>query len=354
MLWRLPVSVRSLYIANCRSYSYSSKAVADPLKILFCGSDEFSIASLEAVHAAKLEEPQLVESIDVVHRPGKRTGRGLKVVRDVPIKHFAKDDLGLTTHEIDTFTGWTPPVPYNLVIAVSFGLFVPPRILCAAKYGGLNVHPSLLPDLRGPAPIHHTLLKKRKMTGVTIQTLHPKHFDHGTIIAQTPPPGLPLDVVPELTPAKLTSVLGKAGAKMLVDVLKNQAFLHPLRDHGWYGSTDNPIDHAEKITKQHRFVDHDNSIGEDVDRRNRVLGNLWCTLPNGKRVILDDIRLSNFPKPSRQEDDYQGKPGLMINANDDLVLRTGDGCELKIHACTVEAGRRGEGGETVKSALKKT
>ena len=70
-------------------------------------------------------------------------------------------------HERDTFTGWevccfttsltlkkianskqlpTPSdEPINLIVAVSFGLFVPPRILRSAKYGGLNIHPSLLP-----------------------------------------------------------------------------------------------------------------------------------------------------------------------------------------------------------------
>lgn len=37
-------------------------------------------------------------------------------------------------------------MPINLIVAVSFGLFVPPRILGAAKYGGLNVHPSMLPE----------------------------------------------------------------------------------------------------------------------------------------------------------------------------------------------------------------
>jgi hypothetical protein len=53
----------------------------DPLRILFCGSDEFSIASLRALNAKKLESSSNgIASIDVVARPGKRTGRGLKTV----------------------------------------------------------------------------------------------------------------------------------------------------------------------------------------------------------------------------------------------------------------------------------
>jgi methionyl-tRNA formyltransferase len=60
---------------------YSHKPI-DPLRILFCGSDEFSIASLKALHAEQLRAPQSIKSIDVVCRPGKRVGRGLKQVRE--------------------------------------------------------------------------------------------------------------------------------------------------------------------------------------------------------------------------------------------------------------------------------
>lgn len=60
---------------------YSTKSY-DPLRILFCGSDEFSIASLKALHAYHLKEPSRIASIDVVCRPGKRVGRGLKKIRE--------------------------------------------------------------------------------------------------------------------------------------------------------------------------------------------------------------------------------------------------------------------------------
>jgi len=54
----------------------------DPLRILFCGSDEFSIASLKALYKEHLRNPDRIASIDVVCRPGKKVGRGLKVVRE--------------------------------------------------------------------------------------------------------------------------------------------------------------------------------------------------------------------------------------------------------------------------------
>ena len=64
-----------------RASTVSSKKVSDPLRILFCGSDEFSCASLEALQAEKERNRELIRSIDVVVRPPKPTGRGNKVIR---------------------------------------------------------------------------------------------------------------------------------------------------------------------------------------------------------------------------------------------------------------------------------
>ncbi|KAJ4388258.1 Methionyl-tRNA formyltransferase, partial [Neurospora sp. IMI 360204] len=132
------------------SYSTQPEAkVSDPLRILFCGSDVFSCYSLKALHAEHKANPGLIKSIDVMVRPGKAVGRGYKEIRQVPIQNLA-EELSLSIHVRDTFTGWSLPQtpdgePINLIVAVSFGLFVPPRCLNQAKYGGLNVHPSLLP-----------------------------------------------------------------------------------------------------------------------------------------------------------------------------------------------------------------
>lgn len=111
---------------------YTTKA-HDPLRILFCGSDEFSIASLKALHDYHLKQPDRIATIDVVCRPGKKVGRGMKKIREgwcfqetsvvfcisdssclVPIKETASA-LSLPIHEIDTFTKWTVSISnYNI------------------------------------------------------------------------------------------------------------------------------------------------------------------------------------------------------------------------------------------------
>ncbi|CRG85347.1 methionyl-tRNA formyltransferase [Talaromyces islandicus] len=303
---RLP-SLLSLWSHFQQSYRlqrcWNSTSSNNPLRILFCGSDEFSIASMNALHAEQLRAPQTIESIEVVCRPGKRVGRGLKEVREVPIKNAATK-LGLTVHEIDTFTGWTPPgTPVDLIVAVSFGLFVPSRLLNAAKYGGINVHPSLLPDFRGPAPLHHTLLAGKTHTGITLQTLHQKHFDHGIILDQSPAPGLPIPTPDSCTVSDLLALLAPKGAEMLVKGIQNRVFVPPLKDAGWRATADsNDIVHAAKITPEDRHVNWQNWTWVDINRRQRVLGSLWSkalvsskysegqnTIYEEKRIIFDGI-----------------------------------------------------------------
>ncbi|KAF2742480.1 methionyl-tRNA formyltransferase [Sporormia fimetaria CBS 119925] len=341
MLSATSISLRSLLRAGLSRRCFSHASVA-PLSILFCGSDEFSIASLRALHQAQQLDRNLIRSIEVVHRPAKRTGRGLKVVREVPIKRIATRELALVTHEVDTFTGWTPPSAFDIVIAVSFGRLVPPRILNAAQYGGLNVHPSLLPDLRGPAPIHHTLLKKRARTGVTVQTLHPEHFDHGTILGQTPPPGI--DVPEGATTDQLVKQLGALGGEMLVSVLKAGAFVPPVKDAGWYGASGGPVEHAEKISSSHRAVDFGTATADDILTRHRVLGDLWCLLPRtGERVILNEIRAG------KEDAAGDGPVGIFVaeDGRDDLLARTADGQLLSIVSSTIAGGKRGTGNDHI-------
>jgi hypothetical protein len=61
---------------------YKNTKSSEALRILFCGSDEFSIRSLEAIHKLHLADPTLISSIDVVSRPPKPYGRGLKKIRE--------------------------------------------------------------------------------------------------------------------------------------------------------------------------------------------------------------------------------------------------------------------------------
>ena len=111
-----------------RFSSAPATKVSDPLRILFCGSDAFSCESLRALHEEHVRDGRLIDALDVMVLPPKRTGRGFKQIREgecshchleiwirdkglmlmraaVPCKAVA-EQLGLRVHQRDTFTKW--------------------------------------------------------------------------------------------------------------------------------------------------------------------------------------------------------------------------------------------------------
>lgn len=81
---RVLLNPRSIYCSvACRNtFPVRSKKLSKPLRILFCGSEEFSIASLLALHGEHERNPELIASIDVVCKPAKRVGRGRTGLRE--------------------------------------------------------------------------------------------------------------------------------------------------------------------------------------------------------------------------------------------------------------------------------
>lgn len=255
----------------------------------------------------------------------------------VPIQHVAAEELKLPTHVIDTFTSWTPPVSTNLVVAVSFGLLVPPRILGLAKYGGLNVHPSLLPDLRGPAPIAHAILKRREHTGVSIQTLHPQHFDQGTVLAQTPKPGI--KIPRHVNANKLEAELAAKGAQMLLEVLKVNKHVLPHENAAWY---DGPVSHAPKTTKKDRFVSFGERSMDEIVAMMQALGDPWCMLSNGNRLLLHQITLEDSAET------MVPGPGLWIRHGVNTpVFQAKDGVVGVVKSSTYSGAKTGSGNAKV-------
>lgn len=131
------------------------------------------------------------------------------------------------------------------------------------------------PSLRGPAPIHHAILRGYQYTGVSLQTLDDKAFDHGTILDQSPSPGILIP--PGSTVAELTKLLAPVGAQMLVRGLQEGLHVAPRRQVGWKAEEleGKPLAHAPKVTKADGQVDWVDWRVEDFLHRVRALGSVW-------------------------------------------------------------------------------
>ncbi|KAI9794762.1 MAG: Methionyl-tRNA formyltransferase [Peltula sp. TS41687] len=241
--------------------------------------------------------------------------------------------------------GIQPPNPHgepiNLIIAVSFGLFVPPRILQTARHGGLNVHPSLLPEFRGAAPLHYTLLKGRTKTGVTVQTLHPEHFDHGRILAQTPLLDIPSPDT--CTVKQLRDFLAPIGAELLIQSIRQRLFL-PSDDKDDKVSREiqnqEQLSWAPKIRTEDSHINWQTWTADEILRRQRVLGPLWNLASSRtegtltlKRIIMQEIRVIRTPGFRQLP---TGVPFLLKREKRRLLVQTCDEKVLEIPLIKVE------------------
>lgn len=332
-VWRFGRALRTSRLNPPRTFHFSSRLYDDgKLRILFCGVDKFSVTHLEALH----EESQLpdsnISSINVVTRTDKKTGRGLKQLTPTPVKREALR-LGLPLFQIDTFKDWNPP-PTDLIVAVSFGLLVPARILDASTYGGINVHPSLLPDLRGAAPVHWAIMLGRKHTGVTIQSLHPTKFDEGVILDQTPAPGIPVNH----RWGGLTDTLASFGANMLVNVIRNRKYIPPYTPLP--PRRFDEIALAPKIAKEHTQIDFNALSLPEILRRRNALSKLhvFARRSSGSivRIVMSDMHEFSEKDPDilaickwqpigqpfaiETEDNIVGNGAILVNTIDGRTL----------------------------------
>ena len=373
------VKLRAWGFLSIRHSSSTRHEGGDPLRILFCGSDAFSAVSLNALHEYSKQPESNILSIDVVTKPDKRTGRGLKILKPPPIKSFALN-LGLPLHQIDTFTGWDPPQNHrtahpsiNLIIAVSFGRLIPPRLLNSSKYGGLNIHPSMLPDLPGAAPIQWTIMHGRTTTGVTIQALHPFSFDQGVILDQSPSPGLTIPNPDRITTKELTSLLAPVGAEILVSAVRNRLYIPPFKPVQLRGSDSTMITYAPKITTAMCAIDFDALTSTEILRRNRAIGPLYALAKHG--ADSDRVSRIKFGTDMRApiagdiakdighqvESIPNGVPYAIVGADDNIehsskalivnTLATKDGnCQIVIPTITVSSMKSGLGASSAARA----
>ncbi|MBQ8892096.1 MAG: methionyl-tRNA formyltransferase [Bacilli bacterium] len=146
------------------------------LKVVFMGTPDFSIPILEV----------LIENcnvIGVVTQPDKIVGRD-KSISFTPIKKVAMEHniLVLQPNQIKVEYQEVIDLKPDMIVTCAYGQIIPQVLLDFPKYKCINVHASLLPNLRGGAPIHHALIDGYTKTGVTIMYMD-KGMDSGDIIS---------------------------------------------------------------------------------------------------------------------------------------------------------------------------
>ena len=169
------------------------------IRFVFFGSSSFSIEVLDTLETLGLSP------VAVVTMPDRPRGRKL-ILTENPVKTWAKERNIKVIEEVNGINA-------DVFIVASYGKILPEKLINTPKFKTLNIHPSLLPKLRGPSPIQGAILGENE-TGVSIMRLDSK-MDHGPILAQK-------KVEFNKWPDKYSVVektLAEAGAKLLAETL---------------------------------------------------------------------------------------------------------------------------------------
>ena len=230
------------------------------MKVVFMGTPDFAVGTLEAIVGAGHEVAA------VVTQPDKPKGRG-GVMAMSPVKECALRH-GLTVLQplkarspefIDEIKAINPDV----IVVVAFGQIIPSEIIHMPKYGCINVHASLLPKYRGASPIQWTVLDGCEYSGVTTMLMD-EGIDTGDILETAT---VKLDE--RETGGSLFDRLSLVGAKLLVETLdKAEAGqLHPVKQD------DSQSSYVRMMDKSFGLMDFTQPV-EVLERKVRAL-NPW-------------------------------------------------------------------------------
>jgi len=299
------------------------------MNIIFMGTPEFAVPTLQ-----KLYDSKHVIKL-VVTQPDKPSGRGKKLKKSA-VKEKA-EQLGLEVFQpdkikkqenVEVLKSFNP----DLIVVVAYGQILNKEILEMPKYGCINVHASLLPKLRGAAPLNWAIINGDKKTGVTTMMMD-IGLDTGDMLLKSE-----IDISNNMNAGELHDELMVKGAHLLIETLERieESIMVRIKQDDSFSS------YAPMLNKETQRINwHDSA--ENIHNLIRGLSP-WPTAYFSFEDKTVKVYNSSF---FNEETHYE--PGLIIKANSEgIFVATGNGIvvikEIQMpgkNKMTVEAFLRG-------------
>lgn len=271
------------------------------MKIIFFGSDEFSISALRACVNSGNEVSLIITT------PPQKKGRGLKY-SESPVQIFATEKkmpfitpATLNGNEVlDALSDINP----DFYVVSSYGKYIPSKYLAIPKVATLNVHPSLIPKYRGSGPIQWALLNGDLETGVSIIEVA-KKLDGGDIFVQK---RIPIDQFDDHL--SLRAKLGHLSYDILTDMFKKGISKESLKRTR---QDESLATYAPKLDKANGHIKLTDD-GASIEQKVRAL-KPWP----GTFMICDGQRVSLLDVTFHPEHNFE-PPGTVIEITPDESL----------------------------------
>ena len=273
------------------------------IRIVFMGTPLFAVPIFNAL-------AENYNVVSVVTQPDKLVGRK-QILTPSPIKKASALYNIPVLQPVKIRDEYEKVLKYkpDMIVTCAYGQILPKELLDYPKYKCINVHASLLPKLRGGAPIHHAIMDGYDKTGITIMYMDVL-MDAGDIISQSE-----TNITKDDTLGSLHDRLSEMGKDLLLETLPNiiNGNINPLKQD------ENEVTYGYNITKEDEKIDFTKSNIE-VDNKVRALNpspGAYTTL-NGKRLKVYDVILSdrNYNKT---------EPGTIVGfEKDGIRVVTGD------------------------------
>lgn len=275
-------------------------------KTIFMGTSQFAVPTLEKLAETKYR-PDLC-----VTQPDRPKGRNRKLQSPI-VKHTADElDIPIIQPEninAENVIAKLKKINPDVIIVVAYGGYLKKTIRKIAKFGAINLHPSLLPKYRGAAPINYTLFNGDSATGNTIFKIVAK-MDAGPILYQNK-----IEILPEDNYTTLYKKLSQLGAKDILETLKKieSDNIQPKQQN------ESEATYTEKIKKKHKLINWNNPAEKIF---NQVRG---LALKPGATASLREKRIKIL-EIDILKTKSQKEPGTFIKEikNKGLVVATKD------------------------------
>ena len=293
------------------------------MRILFMGSPKFALPVLK----------NLIDSqhdlVAIYTHPDKPAGRGNKMTSPA-IKLFA-ESLGFKVHQPSSLKDpkilqEASQLNPDLIVVAAYGKLIPKELLLIPRYGCWNLHPSLLPEYRGPSPVVSAILDGKITTGVTLMQMD-EGLDTGPIISQEK---IRIDINESVK--KCTEKLFAIGADMLIknlpDLISGTVISKPQMKA--FATT------TKLVKKSDGLIDWHTSAEQIIrmERAYRPWPGIYTKWGN-KIVKILEVKLHRL-------DQVCESPGKVEKVNDNIIVQTGKGslivCKLQLEGKSQVSG----------------